>query len=180
MVKFIQSNYSRSLWIFRIALAVFASLASFLTVEAYVFMCSEIYALLPVLIPKNALIYILYGVIYAVLAELFARLLVLLGLRFCRIYTIPKNELAVWAVAALAVKTALTAAFNALYFISPVIVSFGAMPFAFAVNVFVFIGLWAVIKKLYLNDKSAPYAFRALAAVFAIVTAITLFGGGIL
>jgi len=179
MIKFFQSNYNRSLWIFRIAVAVFCSLACFLTVEYYVFVYSEIYSLLPI-IRKNVFIYIAVGVFFSVFFELFARVFVIFGLRISRIYTIPKHELTVWVMGAVVVKCALTAAFNALYFVSPVIVSFGAIPFTFAVNAAVFIGLWVIIKKLYLNDSNSTYAFRALALAFAVLTAVSLFGGSLL
>ena len=180
MLKFVQQNYKRSLWIFRVLLALFCALCAFKNLEYSAFMLVQ-YGFFEA-VPKSVLLFAVFGIIYAIAVELLARLVVSVALKAAKIYTLPKQELVVWTMGALVVKFAVLAALNALYLLTPVITVIGGILFGFLANAIMFLLLWIVLKKLYFNDKNAPFVFKAYALTFVIVAAVSIFlaGGGTL
>jgi hypothetical protein len=171
VIKVAREHYNLSIWITRILLAVLGTLSSLFLIDATL---SEWAAI--VSIKKAAWIYLLFGVAYAAVTEFVARLFVYLSLRLSKVYTIPRRELNLFALMAVALRFAILSLLNNLYFITPVITVFGGVLFGFIASLVAFLLLWTVINRLYLNDKNAPLLFKSYAVVFVV---ILLFGGGI-
>lgn len=162
MPDFLKKNYGRTLWITRVVLGLSVLLGQMFFIDS-VF---SLTAYMGVRIPRAWYVYLLYGFVMVVVTELAIRLLSRLAFNLLHLYVIPLNEFAIlmmWASAAINVLCGLV---KLLYLITPAISVFGELLIGFVISAAVYFCLFLAVKKMYLNDKNAPFVFKSAAWIF--------------
>ena len=176
MIDVVKKNYKLWLWLARLSLLVVVTLSSIFTIQSSAILMSEVFLSVDNALKNNVLVYVLFGVLQTVFVELFCRLLLYIVTKGFKIFTLPSNQVIVWLLLCMVIKYALLAGLSGLFFVTPVIYLYNVI-LEFITTLVACVLFWLVIKKVYLNDKTAPNAFFALAALFAAYMAVNILIG---
>ena len=132
-------------------------------------------------VPYNIWVFLGIGLFSAVFAELIWRLVFRFGLRLMNLYVIPQSEGILLLLVYLCFRNFAVGAVNLIFMISPVAYSFGAILVDFVATAMMFFFYFRMLKKYYLNDKTAPFVFKLIAIpvlVYYAVSCVNLLLGG--
>ena len=115
------------------------------------------------------------GCIPDIVAELLIRLLSRAAFNLLHVYVIPFNEFVVLFMLATALKNLVAGLIKLLYLLTPVAMVFGEILIDFIVGAGVYFALYLVVKKLYLNDKTAPFVFKWGVILYMAFSFLSLF-----
>ncbi len=172
MLGLLKKNYGLSLWIVRVIFGLTLILGQFFYIDsvmAYVSM------LLGVQIPRVWWFYFIYALFATAIAELLIRLLSRAAFNLLHVYVIPFNEFVVLFMLATALKNLVAGLIKLLYLLTPVVMVFGEILIDFIVGAGVYFALYLVVKKLYLNDKTAPFVFKWGVILYMAFSFLSLF-----
>ena len=171
MINALRKNYSRTLWLTRLVLALAILFSNLFSINTFF----GLMAMMGLVIQNTVAGYIIYVVLNLVLTEFFARVIIRFIFNILRIFTIPYSEFVVLFLLTLCASNLLAGVIKLVYFITPVAAVFGETLISFVTNAIAFFCLFLVTKKLYLNDKNAPYIFKWFAILFLAFSAIVAF-----
>lgn len=172
MIKMLRKNYALTLWLTRLVLGLSVLFGQFFNIESNF----TLWAMLGMPVPRAWYVWLAYGVVSVIVVELLTRLLTKLILyNMMRVFVIPFSEFVVLFMASTAVINAISGLIKLVYLITPAAFVFGEVLIDFIVSAAVYFGLFIVVKRLYLNDKSAPYFFKWSALTFAVLSFLNAF-----
>ena len=171
MLNLLKKNYGRTLWIVRIVLALTILLNDLFSINTFY----GLMEMMGISTPRVWYAYLFYAIITLLITEVFARIFIKFCFNFLRIYFIPYNEFMVLFLATLALNNLVSGLVKLLYFVTPVIAVFGEILIGFVTSAVAFFILFLVVKKLYLNDKNAPFVFKWFTIIFLFVNALFAF-----
>ena len=171
MINALRHNYGKTLWLTRLVLALSILFCDLFSVSTFF----GLMAMMGIKMSGTLAGYVLYAVLTLVITEVLSRIVI----RFCfntlRIFVIPYNEFVVLFLLALTASNVLAGVIKLVYFITPVATVFGETIIGFVTSSIAFFCLFLVTKKLYLNDKNAPFVFKWFAIFFLAFSAIVAF-----
>ena len=171
MIKALRKNYGRALWTTRLVLGLSILFSDLFSAGTFF----GLLAMMGVQIQSTFAGYILYAVITLIITEVLSRIVIRFSFNTLRIYMIPYNEFVILFMLTLAVSNLFAGVIKLVYFLTPVAAVFGETIISFVTSSIAFFGLFLVVKKLYLNDKNAPFVFKWFAIFFLVFSAIVAF-----
>ena len=171
MINALRKNYGRTLWLTRLVLALTILFSNLFSINTFF----GLLAMMGVVVGNTIAGYILYVALTLVITEFLSRMIIKFSFNMLRIFTIPYSEFVVLFLLALCASNLMAGAIKLVYFITPVAAVFGETLISFVTNAIAFFCLFLVTKKLYLNDKNAPYVFKWFAILFLGLSAVLAF-----
>lgn len=171
MINELRKNYGRALWITRIVLAVTILFSNLFAINTFFGLMDMV----GLAINSTVAGYVFYVVFSLIITEFLSRVIIKFSINTLHIYTIPYSEFVVLFLLALSASNLLAGVLKLVYFITPAAAVFGETLIPFVTNAIAFFGLFLVAKKLYLNDKNAPYVFKWFAILFFGFSAVNAF-----
>lgn len=173
MIYKLRKNYSLSVWLTRICFYVSFIFCNWFFIEG-VYNYMSIAGLFSVELERNFLVIAISGLLSAIIAEIFVRLLLKLVLYASKIVMLPRNEFSILFLMCLVPINLIMGGLNLLFYLTPVIISWGSVLFEIVVATPFLILFYAKTKKLYFNDKNSPYYFKVCAIVYLIYFGLKL------
>ena len=171
MINALRKNYGKTLWVTRLILAISILIGDLFSISTFFGLMS----MMGLQMQSTLAGYIFYAIVSVAITEVLARFVI----RFCfntlRIYVIPYHEFVILFLLTLSCSKVLSGLIKLVYFITPVAAIFGEVIISFVTSAIAFFCLFLVVKKLYLNDKNAPFVFKWFAIFFLAFSAITAF-----
>lgn len=172
MINILRKNYALTLWLTRVIYGLALLLGQMFAIDSAFGWLSMA---LGVAVPRAWYVYLAYAVVMTAVMELIIRLLTRLIFNFLRLVIIPFNEFIILFMLSGAVVNAVSGLIKLVYLVSPAAMVFGESLITPVVSAAVYFGLFLLVKRLYLNDKNAPYVFRCGVITFMIFSVISLF-----
>ncbi len=160
MIDKLRQNYRASLWAVRILFVVtfvFAQWRESVTALMLFMNNNSIWLALAMCALSGIIALVLYPFVINVLLNLF------------RIYSVPRAEYVLLALFYASFGQLITGALNCILFITPVVVTWGAILFNFIGTTVAAVMFYAKTSKLYFNDITRVYYFKNLAIVYFVV-----------
>ena len=171
MLNLLRKNYGLTLWLTRIILGFAVILGQWFNIDSvFALMASS-----GLVVPRAWYIYLLYALVSVIVIEVLSRVFIKCAFNLAKIYVIPFNEFVILFMASLAVINVVSGLIKLLYLITPAMFVFGEILINFVVSAVVFFGLFSIVKKLYLNDKNAPYIFKISVWIFLALSVVNAF-----
>lgn len=171
MINALRKNYGATLWTTRLILALSILFSDLFSINTFL----GLMAMMGLKMQSTFAGYLLYAVMSVIITELLSRLVI----RFCfntlHIYVIPYHEFAILFLLAICFSNVMSGTIKLIYFITPVAMVFGETIIGFVTSAIAFFCLFLVVKKLYLNDKNAPFIFKWFAIFFLAFSAVVAF-----
>ncbi len=171
MINALRKNYGRTLWFTRLVLALTILFSSLFSINTFL----GLLKMMGFAIESTVAGYIVYVAFTLLITEFFSRMIIKFSFNMLRIFTIPYSEFVVLFLLTLSASNLLAGVIKLVYFITPVAAVFGETLISFVTNAIAFFCLFLVTKKLYLNDKNAPYIFKWFAILFLAFSAVLAF-----
>ena len=171
MINALRKNYGKSLWLTRLVLALSILFGDLFSINTFLGLMS----MMGLQVQSTFAGYIVYAVISVFIAECLSRLIIKFCFNTFRIYVIPYSEFVVLFLLTLSASNVLSGVLKLVYFLTPASVVFGETIISFVTSAIAFFCLFLVVKKLYLNDKNAPFVFKWFAIMFLAFSAIVAF-----
>lgn len=171
MISALRKNYGRTLWLTRLVLALTILFSNLFSINTFF----GLMQMMGLAIGNTVAGYIIYVAFNLLLTEFFSRVIIRFSFNMLRIFTIPYSEFVVLFLLAISASNLLAGVIKLVYFITPVAAVFGETLISFVTNSIAFFCLFLVTKKLYLNDKNAPYIFKWFAILFLGFSAVLAF-----
>ena len=171
MINALRKNYGRTLWLTRLVLALTILFSSLFSINTFL----GLMKMMGLAIESTVAGYIVYVAFTLLITEFFSRMIIKFSFSMLRIFTIPYSEFVVLFLLTLSASNLLAGVIKLVYFITPVAAVFGETLISFVTNAIAFFCLFLVTKKLYLNDKNAPYIFKWFAILFLAFSAVLAF-----
>lgn len=171
MIKLLRKNYSLTLWLTRLVYGLALLLGQMFYIDTA---AGWITMLTGYVVRQTWSFYVIFAIVSTAMYEIIIRLGTRLVFNFSRLVIIPFGEFVILMMWAGAVINVMSGLIKLVYLLSPAAMVFGEWLITFVVSAFVYFGLFMVVKKLYLNDKNAPYVFKVGALVFLMLSVINL------
>lgn len=171
MLNLLRKNYGLTLWLTRIILGLSVILGQWFNIESVFALISQT----GLVVPRAWYIYLSYAFVSVIVIELLSRLFIKCAFNLAKIYVIPFSEFVILFMTAIAAINIVAGIFKLLYLITPAMFVFGEKLIVFVVSAFIFFGLFLIVKRFYLNDKTAPYIFKISVWIFLGLSVINAF-----
>ncbi len=172
MVNILRKNYALTVWLTRIVYGLALLFGQMFTIDSVFGWMSMMSG---IALPRTWYIYFAYAVIMTALMEIIIRVLTRLIFSYLKLVVIPVNEFIVLFMLAGAVINIVSGLIKLVYLITPAAMVFGERLITPVVAAAVYFGLFLIVKRLYLNDKNAPFVFKSGVIAFIIFSLISLF-----
>ncbi len=162
MLEKLKKNYGLTVWIVRIVFYLSFTLAQLVNIDSILNYVSAAWQ-----VPYGWHTFLFIGVLSAVLTEIFWRLAFRIGLKLVNLYTVPASEASLLFFACYTVRNLVEGilwlcvtvpTYRAFLFLPVSIVLSAGMGFLF----------FTLLKRYYLNSKTAPFVFRVFLVVYAV------------
>lgn len=173
MIEKLRKNYSLSVWLTRLCFYISFVFCNWFYIES-VFNYMSLAGIFDAALERSFWLIAATGLLSAVVAEVLVRLLLRFGLYVSRIVMVPRNEFSVLFLLCLVPINLIMGALNLLYYLTPVIIGWGSVLFEIVVATPFLYLFFVKTKKLYFNDKSAPYYFKVFAVAYLVYFGLKL------
>ncbi len=121
---------------------------------------------------NNVVVAVLSALLSGVVMAFLLPVVTNLFLNVLRLYNVPRAEYALIAQFFCVIGFFLCGLFNAINFFTPILLGWGSVIFPFLVSFCCVFAFYKITAKMYFNDVTVAYYFRAIAVVYLVMTLV--------